>query len=98
MLQNKDIYVSFITEFELLGFKDITEKEEKQISILLDDCLIVSMNNSIKQQYVEIRKKYQLKLADAIIAATAIVTGVPLITSDKQFKTVKELKLVTYEI
>jgi len=39
-----------------------------------------------------------LKLADAVIAATSIATGIPLITSDKQFKTVNELKFVTYEL
>jgi len=35
-------------------------------------------------------------LADAIIAATAIALNIPLITSDKQFATVKELKLVQF--
>jgi len=98
MLQGKNIYVSFITELELIGFKTITAKEEKQIESLLSECLIVSLNDSIKEKYVEIRRKYSLKLADAIIAATAIVSGTPLITSDKQFKTIKELKLITYEV
>jgi predicted nucleic acid-binding protein len=56
------------------------------------------MSSSIRERYIEVRKKYHLKLADAIIAATAIASDIPLITSDKQFKTVKELKLVTYEM
>ncbi len=98
MLQGKEIYISFITELELIGFKNITANEEKQVTLLLKDCLIISLNTSIKEKYVEIRKKYQLKLADAIIAATAISTAIPLITSDKQFKIVKELTLVQYEI
>jgi predicted nucleic acid-binding protein len=76
----------------------MTAKEEKQINAILSECLIISMNSGIKEKYIEIRKKYHLKLADAIIAATAIASDIPLITSDKQFKTVKELKLVTYEI
>lgn len=41
---------------------------------------------------------YHLKLADAIIAATAIVHDIALITADKQFRTIKELKLVAYEV
>jgi hypothetical protein len=56
------------------------------------------MNDSIKEKYVEIRRKYHLKLADAVIAATAIISNIPLITSDKQFSTVKELRLITYEV
>jgi predicted nucleic acid-binding protein len=98
ILQGKEIYISFITELELIGFKDITSVEEKKISALLKDCLIISLNNNIKEKYVEIKKKSHLKLADAIIAATAISTQIPLITSDKQFKTLKELLLIQYEI
>ena len=98
MLQGKNIYISFITELELMGFKNITLKEEKQITALLNDCLVIPLNNEIKEKYVAVRRKYYLKLADAIIAATAIATDIPLITADKQFKTVEELKIVTYEL
>jgi predicted nucleic acid-binding protein len=98
ILQGKNIYVSFITELELIGFKNISAKEEKQIKALLSDCLVVNMNNIIKERYVALRKKYNLKLPDAIIAATAIASNIPLITADKQFGTIKELNLVSYEV
>ena len=71
MLHGKHIYISFITELELLGFKDITVREEKQVAALLADCLVISMNTDIKKKYIDIRKKYKLKLPDAIIAATS---------------------------
>ena len=70
----------------------------KHIEALLKSCLIVSINNDIKERYVEIRKKYHLKLPDAIIAATAISMDIPLITSDKQFGTVKEVTLINYQM
>lgn len=89
--------MSFMTELELLGFKGMSEKEEQQIRSFLNDNLIISMNNSIKEKYIELRKKYQLKLADAVIAATSIACNIPLITADKQFKTVKELELLQFE-
>ena len=98
MLQGKEIYVSFITELELIGFKKLTAGEENQITELLSECTIISLNKTIKDKYIEIRRNHYLKLADAIIAATAIVFDIPLITSDKQFRTVKEINLVTYEI
>jgi len=96
VLQGKDIYLSFITELELIGFKKITPKEEQQIKRLLDDCTIIPINNRLKEKYVELRKKYHLKLADAIIAATALTFDLPLITSNKQFKTVEELSIIEY--
>jgi predicted nucleic acid-binding protein len=97
VLQGKDVYMSFMTELELIGYKGTTPKQEKQITELLKDCSIISMNNLIKDKYVEIRKKSNLKLADAVIAATAIAFDMPIITADKQFKTVESLKLIAYQ-
>lgn len=96
-LQGKYIYLSFITELELVGYKNITTKEEKRIKDLLHDCSVIALNDLIKQEYIELRKKYHLKLADAIIAATALTLDYPIITADKQFKIIKELKLITYQ-
>lgn len=83
LLQGKTIHISFITELELTGFGQITAKEERQIQNLLDECAIVPLNNDIKKAYVEIRKAHHLKLADAIIAGTAIALNIPLVTADK---------------
>ena len=98
LLQGKSIYISFITELELIGFKNITAEEEKQIQNLLSDCTIIPLNDRIKERYIALRKMYHLKLADSIIAATAAVFGIPLITADKQIKTIKELNLIAYEV
>lgn len=98
LLQGKIIYLSFITELELIGFKQITAAEENQIQSLLDECVVLPLNNDIKKKYIEIRRSYQLKLADALIAATALSTDIPLITSDKQFRTVAELNLIAFEL
>jgi len=55
------------------------------------------MNSRLKEKYIEIRKNHSLKLADSIIAATAIAFDLPLITADKQFKNIKRLKQIAYE-
>lgn len=52
------------------------------------------MDYKIKTKCIEIRNKYKLKIPDAIIAASAIVYNLPLITSDKEFEQVKELDLI----
>lgn len=98
LLQGKNPYLSFITELELIGFPGISSDKEKKIIELLDECLIVSLNNNIKKEYVKLRKSYRLKLADSIIAATSIALNIPFITSDKQFTSIKELDLIQYKI
>jgi predicted nucleic acid-binding protein len=73
-------------------------EEEQQGQALLDECVILPLTNEMKKVYVSLRKTYQLKLADAMIAATAISSGIPLITADKQFRKVTEINLIAYEI
>jgi len=97
LLQDKVIVISFITELELLGFAKLTIKEEKQIQQLLQSCIIVQLNESIKLNYVKLRRKYNLRMADAVIAATALSQNIPLITADKHFRNIEKLELVAYE-
>lgn len=57
------------------------------------DCNEISLTDEIKENTIEIRKKYKIKLPDAIVAASAIVNNLPLITADKGFNQIEELNL-----
>ena len=97
LLQGAQVYVSFITELELYGLRNASKEYEQQIEAALDECLIISMNAAILRQYRSIRKNSKLKLADSIIAATALAYEIPLITADEEFSAVKLLQLIQYE-
>ena len=81
VLEGQVVHVSFITELELLGYPNISKEEEKVIHDFLDDCVIIDVNRQIKDWTVVFRKKYGLKLPDAIIAATAYYVGRNLTTT-----------------
>ena len=98
LLQDKTVYLSFISELELIGFRQLRSDEEKQIQSLLDSCIIIPLNKDIKKHYVSLRRISALKLADAIIAATALSASLPLISADKQFKSVTSLNLIAFEV
>ena len=97
LLNGKQFYISVITELELLAYKDITAQEGKVINDFISECKIISINNAIKQETINIRKKYSIKLPDSIIIATATYLDLPIITSDKGFKKVDELTLIYFE-
>jgi len=97
LLHQKQLFVSVITELELLAYKGITDKEEKVIKEFLSECKIMTINSEIKIETIGIRKVYNIKLPDSIIIATALYLDLPLITSDVKFKKVKNLNLISYE-
>lgn len=94
---NYDFGISFISEIELLGHKNISSDNEKSLKALIRDSFIFNFDDAIKLQTIQLKKKYTIKLPDAIIASTAIIYQIPLITSDKDFKIVKELDLILLE-
>ena len=82
----KKLELSIISEMELLSFSGITQEEEIGVKTLLSDCSKFHLTEEIKDKTIEIRRKYKTKLPDAIVAATAIVNNLPLISADKGFK------------
>jgi predicted nucleic acid-binding protein len=98
IIQDKDIYISFVTELELLSFKKITGKEEKLISEILSHFKILDLNSSLKKIIIDLRKKYNLKLPDSIILASAKYLGIPFLTSDIRLKKIEEVDIILYEL
>jgi len=86
--------ISIITQIEVLGYNNPSEIETlfKQF---IDDSLVIPLNDDIVKKTIEIRKKNKIKTPDAIIAATAIVLGYPLITRNiEDFKKVSSLQTI----
>lgn len=96
-LQDTEAYVSFINELELLGYRGITEQEESWMELFLEECSIMDFNKGIKDITIDLRRKYKLKLPDAIIAATAIFLGIPLISADSHFDKITNLVFIKYQ-
>ena len=77
--------ISFISEIELLGFPKILKSEEAKLKLLLKDCFQLEWNTKLKDQTIQLKQKYNLKLPDAIIGATGLIYNLPLVTADKVF-------------
>ncbi len=97
MIGDKDVAISFITELELLSFPEITKESEQVIGNLLKDCTIIELNRKIKDLTIEFRKKTKLKIPDSIVAASAYYMNLPLLTADKQMRTIEEVDVIIYE-
>jgi len=98
LLNQKKIFISVITEIELLTFKKLATSEKKLIEALLSECTIIGLSEEIKKKTIEIRLFNKLKIPDAIIAATADYLKTPLVSADKQFKQLEDINLIFYQV
>jgi predicted nucleic acid-binding protein len=94
-LEGKELFISFITELELFSYPALTKEEEKSITFFLSKVTILDINQGIKAKTIQLRKKYKLKLPDAIICATAASKNLTLVSNDKQFKKITAPPIVT---
>jgi len=86
---NNNFFLSEITEMELLGVKDIPQLALKTRAALIDNCFLVNFNSDIKEIAIRIKQRATIKLPDAIIAASALYMGMPLISADKDLARVE---------
>lgn len=97
LLQDTEVYVPFIVELELLGYQQITIEGETWVEVFLNQCTIIDINSGIKEITTYIQRRYNLPLHDAIVAATSIFLGVPLLSSETRFERVGELIFILYQ-
>ncbi len=83
--------ISIINKIELLGSKYVTPKTESFINL----ARVFELDTNVVNTTIQLRKNRRIKLPDAIIAATAIVYGLTLVTRNtKDFTGIKDLKVV----
>ena len=91
LIINENSRISVINQIELLSVVDVP----LPINNFVEQVSIILLNSDIVARTISLRKTYKIKLPDAIIAATALVYGLTLISHNtSDFKNIKGLKLI----
>lgn len=98
ILNEMSLFISVITEIELLGYQEISSHDKSKIKYFISECTVIPLNDEIKNLCIEIKQNSKVKTPDAIVAATAIHYQLPLITADKGFEKIENLDLFLYKI
>ena len=97
IFESKDfeIYYSVVTRKELLSKRGLKEAERQGILFTLKHHRIIPLNNRITAMYSNLRRKHTvLEKEDTLIAATALVRKLPLVTRNrKHYKIIEGLVL-----
>ena len=92
---NQEINISVITKIELLGWNFPNSNKSEIHNEFVNQSNIFPLDNEIVEKTIEIRRTYKIKLPDALIAATAIVFNMTLLSrNDKDFTQIPELKYI----
>lgn len=90
-------YASILTHSELFSGKSIWEDKNARSAAekLFSEIELIPLDITVSQQAGKIRAYYDITLIDSIIAATALINKLRLVTLNKKdFKKIKGLKLL----
>lgn len=92
---NEDCTISFVSEIELQVWNPPNPDDIIVYKEFVLQSHIISINPGIVSETITIRKNYKLKIADAIIAATALTFDITLLAdNDNDFEKVPFLKYI----
>ena len=92
--------ISVITQMEILGWFGATSVQLKLLNEFVADAILFDLTPEMINRTITIRQQYKIKLPDAIIAATALVYDLTLLSHNiRDFKIIDGLKTVNgYEL
>jgi predicted nucleic acid-binding protein len=87
--------VSAVSYVEVLGYHKLTDQERQHFEAFFAAAPVLAISRSVLDQAVKLRQLRKMSLADAIVAATALVYQLTLVTRNtKDFNWVPNLHLL----
>lgn len=97
-LKGKHIRISTITRIEVLGypgFKSLSNERQEEMHKILSFVAEIPLSEEIVLRAIELRQQRRMSVADAVVAATALVHKLDLATRNTaDFKHIDTLRLV----
>lgn len=86
--------ISVISVIEALSWRNPDKSKEAFIQAFIEDVNVLALSSDVVTECVKIRRSRKIKTPDAIIAATAIVNKLTLVTSDSDFRNIPGLQII----
>ena len=87
--------VSAISYVEVLGYHKLTASDKEDFIEFFGTALIISVSQPVLEQAVALRQQRRMSLGDSIIAATALLNDLTLVTANvTDFHWIDNIKLM----
>ena len=94
-LSTEPCAISIVTRIEVLGFHRLSAEEESGLREFLSRVETHALDDAVAARGIALRQQRKMGLGDAIIAATALVHGLTLVTRNvDDFKHVAGLEII----
>jgi toxin FitB len=90
-----DFNISILTKIEFLGWNKHDGQGFDKCRHLIKNANVFPLSDAVATRAIELRRSYGVKLADAVIAATALTEDLQLATRNvSDFKGIERLKIL----
>jgi predicted nucleic acid-binding protein len=90
LIAKDSFYVSILTKIEFLGWDKHTRDGFEKCERLIETANVLPVDEDIANRTIELKRVMNIKLADAVIAATAMMNSLRLATRNvSDFKKIK---------
>jgi predicted nucleic acid-binding protein len=92
---NTNFITSVIVKIEVLGYNEPAPEKMQLLTEFMDTATVLPLDNTITHKTIELRRIKKIKLADAIIAATALIYGLIIVSRNtSDFNNITGLKVI----
>ena len=95
ILDRTDLAVASVSCIETLGYHRLSDAERGGLEAAIARMRVLALDDAVVARTISLRQQRKMGLADAIIAATALVHRLPLVTRNvDDFKHVAGLEII----
>lgn len=81
-----------------MGYWKLTKKDKYYFETFFSNLKVIPINEEVIEEAIALKQMKSMSLGDSIIAATAILENIPLLTANsKDFSSIKNLELIDLE-
>jgi predicted nucleic acid-binding protein len=94
-IARRSFCLSILSVIEFLGWHGHTDEEFAECKGLIELATILPVSKEVADKAIELRRSKRIKLADAVIASTALVNNLKLATGNvRDFRGIRDLQII----
>jgi toxin FitB len=93
-IEKNNVFVSLISKVEVLGYHKFSLENRNKLETIFQSLPILPLSDEIVDKAIFLRQKRKMSLGDALIAATALIYNMKVVTANvKDFAWIENIEV-----